>query len=64
MEDYTQEQHRLDVMVRQVGPNTRPRDVFKVAHSVAEVMRQHCDWTITASEADDVAKEVTHRFGI
>ena len=67
MRNYTQkEQFTLDAMISvgSIERGMKPRNVFLLTHSVAEVMRQHCDWTITAAEADDVAKEVTHRFGI
>lgn len=65
-ENFTKEQDTLDAMivVGILGRDLKSRDVFELTHGVAQVQRDHCGWAITSREADDVAKEICHRFDL
>lgn len=66
MKTYTREQNTLDAMVAvaTIDRALSARAVFEITHRVAQVMRDRCHWNISALEADNVAKDITHRLGL
>lgn len=71
MSDYTPEQDTLDEMVT-IAVLSRPdlktawlaHFIHHVSHKVADVMREHCDWTITKEQIDQVVLTIARRNNV